>query len=94
LKGSWRGYLKISKGNSGTVDSSSRMEISGKSIILSQRVKGDEIPLATARYSTDIVMINVMLISPRLVSVSIDHTLRSRMKGQLSCPFLEPKREG
>jgi hypothetical protein len=50
--------------------------------------------LATARYSTDIVMTNVMLISPRLVSISIDPTLRSRMKGQLSCPVLEPKREG
>jgi hypothetical protein len=70
------------------------MEISGKSIILSQRVKGDEITLATARSSTDIVMTNVMLISPRLVSIAIDRTLRSRMKGQLSCPVLEPKREG
>src|SRR5947209_3420357 len=93
-KGSWPSSSKTSKGNAASVDWSSRTEISGKSTILCQKARGDEILLATARFSTDIVMTTVMLNSARLVSISIDPTLRSRMKGQLSCPVLEPKREG
>src|SRR5256885_4851049 len=63
------------------------MEISGKSITSFRKAWGEPTRLATAKCSIDTAMINVMQTSQRPVSLSTDHTLRSRIRGNLHVRF-------